>query len=206
MALSGVEHYKIEQDLRRSGYRVIAGVDEAGRGPLAGPVVVCAVVLPEDHNITGIKDSKLLSESERKGLSREIKKKAVAYSICSLDNRTIDKMNIRNATLFAMKRAAMRLIKKLGFNPDIVLVDGRDPIDLPVECRAIVKGDLLSENIGAASIIAKVHRDDIMKKYDIKYPQYGFAVHKGYPTERHYEAIREYGVCEIHRKSFRLYK
>ncbi len=199
-------HQKIEYILRREGYRLIAGIDEAGRGPLAGPVVVCAIILPENHNIQGITDSKQLSEKEREELSTEIKIKAIAYSICRSEHSTIDRVNIRNATLNTMKRAALNLIKKLSFKPDIFLVDGRDPVSLPVECRAIIKGDLLSENIGAASILAKVFRDNLMKRLDRRFPQYGFAIHKGYGTDYHYEAIRKFGICEIHRKSFRLFK
>lgn len=197
---------KIEFFLRKEGYNLIVGIDEAGRGPLAGPVVVCAVILPQDHNIDGIADSKRLTEKERKRLAEEIKKKALAYSICKAENTTIDKLNIRMATLTTMKRAVLKLIKEINKVPDIILIDGRDVLNLPIECRAIVKGDSLSENIGAASILAKVYRDNLMKRYDKKYPQYGFAVHKGYGTESHYEAIRKFGVCEIHRKSFRLFK
>ncbi len=197
---------KIEYHLRKEGYNLIAGVDEAGRGPLAGPVVVCALLLPVDHNISGITDSKQLTEKERTELAREIRKKAIAYSISSTGNRTIDRINIRRATLLAMKRAVLSMLKKTDKKPDLILVDGRDSLKLPVECRAVIKGDLLSENIGAASILAKVFRDNLMHKLDKQYPQYGFAVHKGYGTESHYEAIKKFGICEIHRRSFRLFR
>jgi ribonuclease HII len=200
-----VKEKKIEDILRREGYNFIAGVDEAGRGPLAGPVVVCALLLPHNHNISGITDSKQLTEKERVELANEIKSKAIAYSITRVSNLVIDKMNIRRATLFAMKRAVQTLLRKTNRKIDIVLIDGKDSLQLPVECRAVVKGDILSENIGAASILAKVYRDNLMKRLDKKYPQYGFAIHKGYGTRSHYEAIKRFGVCEIHRKSFRLF-
>lgn len=196
---------KIEDILRREGYNIIVGVDEVGRGPLAGPVVACALILPPDHNICGIKDSKALSEKEREELASEIRKRALACVIAQTGNRQIDRLNIRRATLLTMKRAVMNLIKRLNTTPDIVLVDGKDSLSLPVECRAIVKGDMLSENIGAASIVAKVYRDNLMKRLDKRFPQYGFAIHKGYGTRSHYEAIKRFGVCEIHRRSFRLY-
>ncbi len=195
----------IDNSLRSEGYNLIIGVDEVGRGPLAGPVVVCAIALPSDHNIKGIIDSKQLSEKERERLSREIREKAIAYSITRTNNKEIDRLNIRNATLKTMRRAVINLIKKLGTKPDIVLIDGREPLDLPVKCKPIIKGDILSENIGAASIVAKVYRDNLMKKLDKKYPGYGFAIHKGYGTKLHYDAIKKLGICEIHRKSFRLF-
>lgn len=196
---------KIEDSLRNQGYSTIVGVDEVGRGPLAGPVVVCALILPIDHNISGIKDSKKLSEKEREEIAEEIRKRAIAYSIAKTGNKGIDRLNIRRATLYTMKRAVLNLFKRLDKMPDLVLIDGRDSIALPVECRAIIKGDMLSENIGAASIVAKVYRDNLMKKLDRKFPQYGFAIHKGYGTRSHYEAIKRFGICEIHRRSFRLY-
>jgi len=200
---SGFE--KIENLLRREGYNRVVGVDEVGRGPLAGPVVVCAILLPEDHNIYNITDSKRLTENQRENLAKEIRQKAIAYSICSTGNFTIDRYNIRKATLMAMRRAVLSLLKRIEFKPDLVIIDGKDTLRLPIECRAIIKGDMLSDNIGAASILAKVYRDNLMKRLDKKYPQYGFAVHKGYGTKNHYEAIRKYGICEIHRKSFRLF-
>lgn len=200
-----VKEEKIEYILRREGFNFIAGVDEVGRGPLAGPVVVCALLLPHNHNISGITDSKQLTEKERIELANEIKSKAIAYSITRVSNLVIDKINIRRATLFAMKRAVQTLLRKTDRKIDLVLVDGKDSLRLPVECRAVIKGDVLSENIGAASILAKVYRDNLMKRLDKKYPQYGFAIHKGYGTRSHYEAIKRFGVCEIHRKSFRLF-
>ncbi len=196
---------KIEDALRREGFNFIAGVDEVGRGPLAGPVVVCALLLPQNHNISGITDSKRLTEKERLELAEQIKAKAIAYSISKVSNLIIDRINIRRATLFAMKRAVLNLMKKTDVKIDLVLVDGRDSLSLPVECRAIIKGDIISENIGAASIVAKVYRDDLMRRLDRRYPQYGFAIHKGYGTRLHYEAIKRFGLCEIHRKSFRLF-
>ncbi|MGC8927651.1 MAG: ribonuclease HII [Myxococcota bacterium] len=195
----------MEDALRREGFNFIAGVDEVGRGPLAGPVVVCALLLPQNHNISGITDSKRLTEKERLELAEQIKAKAIAYSISKVSNLIIDRINIRRATLFAMKRAVLNLMKKTDVKIDLVLVDGRDSLSLPVECRAIIKGDIISENIGAASIVAKVYRDDLMRRLDRRYPQYGFAIHKGYGTRLHYEAIKRFGLCEIHRKSFRLF-
>lgn len=195
----------IDHSLRSKGYRLIIGVDEVGRGSLAGPLVVCALALPPDHNIRGIKDSKRLTEKAREELAEQIRERSIAYSIAKTDSKEIDRLNIRTATLKTMRRAVLNLVKKLGAGPNIVLVDGKDIIDIPFRCRSVIKGDLLSEHIGAASIVAKVYRDNLMKRLDQKYPGYGFAVHKGYATKLHYDAISRIGICELHRRSFRLF-
>lgn len=195
----------IDHSLRSKGYRLIIGVDEVGRGPLAGPLVVCAIALPPDHNIRGIKDSKRLTEKAREELAEQIRERSIAYSIAKTDNQEIDRLNIRTATLKTMRGAVLNLVKKLRASPDIVLVDGKDTIDIPFRCRSVIRGDLLSEHIGAASILAKVYRDNLMRRLDQKYPGYGFAVHKGYATRLHYDAISRLGICELHRRSFRLF-
>lgn len=182
------------------GARYIAGADEVGRGPLAGPVVCAAVIMPlaDGEIIEGIDDSKKLSEKERERLFELIKKQAVAYRIEELSNEEIDRLNILEATRLCMKRA----VDGLAFEPDVVFTDGNFSIDISLPQQNIVKGDALSYTIGAASILAKVHRDRLMCEYDKIYPQYGFAAHKGYGTAAHEAAIREYGLCEIHRRTF----
>lgn len=182
-----------------NGYKVICGVDEAGRGPLAGPVYAAAVVLPKDFVIDGINDSKKLSEKKREELFEIIKEKSVAYSIAFASEREIDNINILNATFLAMKRAVNGLYNK----PDFVLIDGnRLPSDIDIPCKAIVKGDSLSDSIGAASILAKVSRDRAMVEFSEIYPQYKFEQHKGYGTKMHIELIKKYGPCRLHRRSF----
>lgn len=176
----------------------ICGVDEAGRGPLAGPVYAAAVILPQGLIIEGLNDSKKLTEKRREALYDEIIEKAVAYGIGCADEKEIDEINILQATFQAMRRA----IAALSVRPDLALIDGNRDTDFGVPSKTIVKGDSLSANIAAASILAKVTRDRLMKEYAEKYPQYGFEVHKGYGTKRHYEALREYGPCEIHRMTF----
>lgn len=182
-----------------NGYKVICGVDEAGRGPLAGPVYAAAVVLPKNFVIDGINDSKKLSEKKREELFEIIKEKSVAYSIAFASEREIDNINILNATFLAMKRAVNGLYNK----PDFVLIDGnRLPSDIDIPCKAIVKGDSLSDSIGAASILAKVSRDRAMVEFSEIYPQYKFEQHKGYGTKMHIELIKKYGPCRLHRRSF----
>ncbi len=189
-----------EREMLASGARYIAGADEVGRGPLAGPVVCAAVILPlrEDELIEGIDDSKKLRESERERLAALIKERAIAYCICEESEEVIDSINILEATKRCMKRAA----EGLSVPPDVLLVDGNFRIDVPFLQKDIVKGDALSYSIGAASILAKVYRDNLMCEYDKIYPQYGFAKHKGYGTKAHTDAIREYGICKIHRRTF----
>ncbi len=179
--------------------KIIAGIDEAGRGPLAGPVVCACAIMPmeKDKIIDGINDSKKLSPKKREELYEKIIKTATAYSIIEIDEKTIDKINILEATKLGMKKA----LESLSVKPDIVLIDAVK-IDCRVPQENIIKGDALSYNIAAASILAKVHRDRLMTSLDEKYPQYGFASHKGYGTKAHIEALKKYGKSKIHRESF----
>lgn len=192
--------YQMERKLHQEGYRYIAGVDEAGRGPLAGPVVAAAVILKVDTPIIDLKDSKLLSEKKRNNVYKNIKNLSIAYSYEVVDQKYIDKHNILNATLFAMKRT----IEKLKITPDLVLVDALKIPNLNIEQFAIKKGDRICACISAASIIAKVTRDKIMKEYHKKYPKYGFDTNKGYPTQQHINSIKKFGRCPIHRQSFKV--
>ena len=190
--------WEIENSLFDKGYKIIAGVDEAGRGPLAAPVYAAAVVLPPGICIEGLNDSKKISEKKREKLFDEICANALCYCVATASVEEIDEYNIRNATYIAMNRA----ITALGMPPDYVLVDG-DCIkncEYPHEC--VVKGDAKSISIAAASILAKVSRDREMLELAKKYPQYGFEKHKGYGTAAHIAALKEYGACEIHRKTF----
>lgn len=195
-----LEELWLEEERIRSerGCTLIAGVDEAGRGPLAGPVYAAAVILPWNARIPGINDSKKLSEKKREELYDVIREQAVSYWIASVDEKTIDEINILNATFLAMKMAA----EGLSVKPDFVLIDGNQSKDMPYPHETLVKGDARSINIAAASILAKVERDRFMKELAKTYPEYGFEKHKGYGTKAHYEAIREYGVLPIHRRSF----
>ena len=186
-----------ERELTAQGMHLIGGMDEAGRGPLAGPVVAAAVIMPLDSPIEGVDDSKKVSEKKREKLFDEIIEKAVAYKICLADEQVIDEINILNAT----KRAMAECVTGLSVRPDIVLVDAVK-LALEVPTKAIIKGDALSYSIAAASILAKVYRDRLMREYDKQYPQYGFAKHKGYGTKDHIDAIRTYGSCPIHRRTF----
>lgn len=188
-----------EKQAMLGGYRVIAGVDEAGRGPLAGPVVSAAVVLPEDFDVPGINDSKKLSEKKREALFPLIQNHAIAFGIGMADHGEIDRINILQASLLSMKRA----VEDLGLTPDYLLIDGKFTIDSTIDQRPVIKGDTLSLSIAAASILAKVTRDRIMTGLDLQYPVYGFNRHKGYPTQAHKEAILTHGPCPVHRKSFR---
>ena len=194
------EKLRFEKEMLALGAQYIAGADEVGRGPLAGPVVCAAVVMPlaDGEVIEGIDDSKKLSEKERERLFELIKERAVAWHIEELSNREIDRLNILEATRLCMKRA----VEGLGVEPDVVFTDGNFRIDISLPQQNIVKGDALSYSVGAASILAKVYRDRLMCEYDKIYPQYGFAAHKGYGTAAHEAAIREYGLCEIHRRTF----
>lgn len=181
------------------GFRLVCGVDEAGRGPLAGPVCAAAVILPPDLEIEGLNDSKKLTDKRRRALYDIITEQALAYGIAFASEQEIDEINILQATFLAMRRAIEQLAKK----PDLALVDGnREPDFGEIPVKTIIKGDSLSANIAAASILAKVTRDRFMEEQDKIYPQYGFALHKGYGTQAHYAALREYGMCPIHRRTF----
>jgi len=187
-----------EQQARAEGYEIIVGLDEAGRGPLAGPVVAAAVVLPAGFDASGIRDSKIMTAKAREKMYARITSEAVAYGVGIIGPEVIDEINILRATHLAMRTA----LEDLGLGFDYILVDGRPVPDLPRPSRAIVKGDSLSVSIGAASIIAKVTRDSIMVEMDRLYPEYGFAGHKGYFCKSHIEAIDRQGPCACHRKSF----
>lgn len=190
--------YEFEKQALNDGYKVVCGVDEAGRGPLAGPVCAAAVILPLDCEIEGLNDSKKLSEKKRDALYDIIKEKAVAYSIAMVDEKTIDEINILQATFEAMRQA----IGGLSVKPDAALIDGNQKPHSGIEERPIVKGDAQSMSIAAASILAKVTRDRFMLELDEKYPEYQFKKHKGYGTKLHYECLKKYGVSPVHRVSF----
>ncbi|MGN1329121.1 MAG: ribonuclease HII [Eubacterium sp.] len=180
------------------GYNIVCGIDEAGRGPLAGPVYAAAVVLPKGHIIEGVNDSKKLSEKKRELLFDKICSEAICYNIGIATEKEIDEINILQATFLAMKRA----VEGLDTKPDIALIDGNRKPGLDIEECTIVKGDAKSANIAAASILAKVSRDRYMLEMAEKYPEYQFEKHKGYGTKLHYEMIEKYGISEIHRKTF----
>lgn len=193
-----IDWFKYENEAKADGYNIVCGIDEAGRGPLAGPVCAAAVILPDGCIIEGVNDSKKLTEKKREQLFDVIKDTAVAYSIAAADEKEIDEINILQATYLAMNRA----FRGLSVRPDMALVDGnRDP-GLAIPTRTIVKGDANSMSIAAASILAKVTRDRFMLEMDKKYPEYQFAKHKGYGTKLHYEMLDKYGASEIHRMSF----
>ena len=187
-----------ENEALASGYDIVCGVDEAGRGPLAGPVYAAAVVLKKGQTIEGVNDSKKLSEKKREELFDKIVSECSALSVGTASEREIDEINILQATFLAMKRA----VDGLSIKPDIALVDGNQIPPLDCAVKTVIKGDAKSESIAAASIIAKVSRDRYMKEMAAKYPEYQFEKHKGYGTKLHYEMIEKYGICEIHRKSF----
>ena len=190
---------EIEKDLYLKGFNKICGIDEAGRGPLAGPVVVAAVVMPQDSFIEGVNDSKKVSEKKREKLYDEITSSAVAWGVAIIDQKEIDDINILNATKKGLTTALMELSEK----PDMILVDALTGIDtLGIPYQSIIKGDAKSYSIAAASIIAKVTRDRIMRQWDEIYPEYGFEKHKGYGTKAHIEVIKSNGICPIHRKTF----
>lgn len=193
------ELWKYEHAAFEKGFDVVCGVDEAGRGPLAGPVCAAAVILPRDLEIEGLNDSKKLSDKRRRALYDVITEQAIAYGIAMVDEKTIDEINILQATFLAMKQA----VEQLSVRPSLALVDGnREPEFGEIPVQTIIRGDSLSANIAAASILAKVTRDRFMEEQDEIYPQYGFAVHKGYGTQAHYAALREFGPCPIHRMTF----
>jgi len=193
------ELWKFENEARSQGFTQIAGVDEAGRGPLAGPVVSGAVILPEDFDVPGINDSKKLTPRKRDKLYDQIREGAIAVGVGIVDNLQIDKINILQAALLSMAQAA----GKLSPAPDFLLIDGTFTTPTDISQKAIPKGDSLSISIAAASIIAKVTRDRLMADYHDRYPDYGFDRHKGYPTKAHKEAIARHGVSPIHRLTFK---
>ena len=194
------EKLQYERALIAKGYQYVAGVDEVGRGPLAGPVVCAAVIMPLDENslVVGVDDSKKLSEKKREALAEQIKERALAYTIIEIDEKTIDTINILEATKQGMKRA----IEQLKIQPDVVLTDGNMTINIAHPQQSVIHGDALSYSIGAASIIAKVHRDKMMVDFAQTYPDYGFEKNKGYGTAEHIKGIKEKGLCPIHRRSF----
>lgn len=187
-----------ERQLTGKGVKYICGLDEVGRGPLAGPVVCAAVIMPLNDIIDGIDDSKKLTAKKREKLSGIILKKAVACNICRVEPEIIDKINILEATKLCMKNA----VEGLEIKPDFVLTDGNMTLDISIPQQSIIKGDALSYSIGAASIVAKVFRDAVMDEYDKIYPEYAFASNKGYGTALHIKAIKEAGLCPVHRRSF----
>ena len=197
---NGEEKTKFERELLEEGFSLIAGVDEVGRGPLAGPVVCAAVIMPLglDELIVGVDDSKKLSAKKREELAEEIKKRAVCYSIIEIDEKTIDEINILQATRLGMKRA----VEELATTPNIVLTDGNMTIDIEHKQKSIIKGDALSYTIGCASILAKVYRDNLMDEFAKEYPHYAFEQNKGYGTKAHIDGIKEFGLCPIHRRTF----
>jgi ribonuclease HII len=193
--------FHFELEARNAGHTIVAGVDEAGRGPLAGPVVAACVILPDDFDTAGVNDSKQLTEAKREAAYERICREAIAIGVGVIDHETIDRINILQATYAAMRQAINSLEPRV--TPSIVLVDGNPVPGLPCEhVRAIVGGDALSISIAAASIVAKVTRDRFMTLMDGEYPQYGFAKHKGYSAPIHLEALRQHGPCPIHRRSF----
>lgn len=192
-----IDNYKYEKELREKGISLIAGVDEVGRGPLVGPVVTACVILPENFQLDGLTDSKKISEKKRNEFFLKIKEQALGIGIGIIDEKTIDEVNIYEATKIAMKQA----IDNCPIKPEHVLIDAM-PLDIEIPSTSIIKGDLKSITISAASVIAKVTRDEMMYELDKKYPMYDFKSHKGYPTKKHLEAIDKYGIIKEHRKSY----
>ena len=196
--MSEVNLWEIENGCFAEGYNIICGVDEAGRGPLAGPVCAAAVILPPNAQIPGLNDSKKLTDKKRRELMPVIKEMALGYGIAFADEKEIDEINILQATFLAMERA----LAQLSVKPDLALIDGNREKDFGIPVKTVVKGDSLSMNIAAASILAKVTRDDLMMEMAQTYPEYGFDVHKGYGTKAHYAALTEHGPSPIHRMTF----
>ena len=189
----------MEKELYNKGFKYICGIDEAGRGPLAGPVVVAGVIMPKDSMIEGVNDSKKVSEKKREKLYDMILEEAISYSVAIIGQDVIDEINILNAT----KQGVTKVVEELDVKPNLILVDALTHINTKgIPYDSIIKGDAKCYNIAAASIIAKVTRDRIMREWDEIYPQYGFINHKGYGTAKHIEAIKEYGPCPIHRRTF----
>lgn len=198
MVNSPVCGWTLEEDARKRGALRIAGLDEVGRGPLFGPVVAAAVILPRGCALPGLNDSKKLTEKKRVELDREIRANAVAWSIAVIDAETIDRINIRQASLLAMRRA----VEQLALSPDYLLIDGRDTIDWDCPQQAVVQGDATSVSIAAASVLAKVHRDRLLIELDREFPGYGLAQHKGYPCPAHKAALERLGPTPLHRRSY----
>ena len=196
--MSEVNMWAIEQGFYEKGITLVCGVDEAGRGPLAGPVCAAAVILPANVDIPGLNDSKKLSDKKRRELFPIIQEKAIAYGIGFADEKEIDEINILQATFLAMERA----ISQLAVQPEHILIDGNRNKDFGIPSSTVVHGDSLSASIAAASVLAKVTRDDVMLEMAKQYPDYGFEIHKGYGTRAHYDALRNSGPCEIHRMTF----
>lgn len=191
--------FSYELKAKEKGYKLVCGVDEAGRGPLAGPVCAAAVILPEGLEIEGLNDSKKLTEAKREKLFDIIIEKAISYSVAFGTVEEIEEHNILNATFIAMNKA----IDGLDVAPDYALIDGnRVPKGIKIDCETVIKGDAKSASIAAASVLAKVTRDRLLLRYAEKYPEYGFEKHKGYGTAAHYDAVREHGLCPVHRPSF----
>lgn len=190
---------EIDEEFFKKGVKYVAGIDEAGRGPLAGPVVVACVIMPEDSMLEGVNDSKKISEKKREVLYEKITEEAISYGVGIINQEEIDELNILRAT----KKALTMALKEMETKPNVILVDALTGIDtLGIPYKSIIKGDANSYSIAAASIIAKVTRDRIMREWDKVYPEYGFAGHKGYGTAKHIAAIKEYGLCPLHRRTF----
>jgi ribonuclease HII len=198
MAKSPVCGWMLEDAARKRGALRIAGLDEVGRGPLFGPVVAAAVILPRGCCLQGLTDSKKLSEKKRNEFDLEIRANAVAWAIAAVDAETIDRINIRQASLLAMRHA----VQQLALSPDFLLIDGRDTIDWNCPQQAVIKGDATSLSIAAASVLAKVHRDRLLVEFDREFPGYGLAQHKGYPCPAHKKALELLGPTPLHRKSY----
>ena len=196
--MSKINMWEIENNCYCEDIKIICGVDEAGRGPLAGPVCAAAVILPEGLEIPGLTDSKKLTDKKRRELYPLIQEQAISYGIGFASEKEIDEINILQATFLAMQRA----LDQLDVKPDLALIDGNREKDFGIPVKTVVKGDSLSMNIAAASVLAKVTRDDLMMLLAEEYPQYGFEIHKGYGTKAHYAALTEYGPSPIHRLSF----
>ena len=192
-----MDNLQYEKECLIRGYALVAGVDEVGRGPLAGPVVCCAVIMPHDNLIEGVTDSKKLTEKKRETLAKIIKERAIACSIFEIWQDEIDEINI----LEAVKKCMTKAVEGLSVKPDVTLVDGVNT-NLPINAEYVIKGDLKSYTIGCASIVAKVYRDNLMTDFSKKFPEYGFEKHKGYGTKAHIDAIKEIGPCKLHRKTF----
>lgn len=190
--------WEIEEKYYAVGFRTICGVDEAGRGPLAGPVCAAAVILPPHARIPGLNDSKKLSDKRRRELFPVIQEQALSFGIAFASEQEIDEINILQATFLAMSRA----MEQLSLRPELALIDGNRQTDFGIPVKTVVKGDSLSANIAAASILAKVTRDDMMIRMAGRYPEYGFEIHKGYGTRAHYAALERFGPCPIHRMTF----
>ena len=203
MTTAPVCGWRLENAARRRGAARIAGLDEVGRGPMFGPVVAAAVILPKDCSLQGLTDSKQLTEKQRNEFDAGIRAEAVAWAIAAVDAETIDRINIRRASLLAMRMAVEQLAVAPDFLlPDYLLIDGRDTIDWPCAQQAVIKGDARSVSIAAASVLAKVHRDRLLVELDAVYPGYGLARHKGYCVAEHLEALRRLGPTPLHRKSY----